>query len=343
MLFGNLLPPPWPEATHWGGRIDSEYVGNLMGGRERSTSADLFAYAHLRVDSKPFGLGQGHFYMQVLAALNAHGRRPDGGAGLTQAASNLYAGQQLRLTKFYYTAYRGSTIYRVGMLNISDYFNVVDGAQYLLNSSFCPVPNIGANISATPTIPYSGLGVMGSHRWYDQEIKGAVFQGDPIHPFSGVFSRGSFAILEWDREAQIGRYTLQWQAGAWQYTQRRSLADSTGPAGNGLYFAGAAADDTRGAFFMAARNLRGGDPVTTFMGAGAYFFGLLPHSGEDVTAIGVANVWLRGGGTETVWELSYRMHIANNLYLRPDLQYSPRPSGRYASALVALLRLRWRF
>ncbi len=58
----SLLPPPWPEALHWGGRIDSEYVGNLFGGRERNTSADLFAHAHLRVDSKPFGLGQGHFY-----------------------------------------------------------------------------------------------------------------------------------------------------------------------------------------------------------------------------------------------------------------------------------------
>jgi carbohydrate-selective porin OprB len=337
------LPLPWSQLAHLGGRIDSEYVSNLSGGRERSAAADLFGYIHLRVDTRHLGLGNGHFYLQLLAALNSNGRRPDGGAGLIQAASNLYAGQHLRLTKLYYTAYRGVNIYRFGVLNFTDYFNVVYGAQYLLNSSFSPVPNIADNISAAPTTPYSGLGLMWSHRWQNNEIKAGIFQGDSIQPFRGTFQRGSFSLVEWDRQRQLGQAALQWQVGAWQYVQRHSLARQTGPGGNGIYASAAAGGNTRGAFFMAAHNLSGGDPVETFVGAGAYFFGLIPGRPEDVTSVGLANAWLLGNKVETVIELSYRLRLADDIFVRPDLQYSPHPSGIYPAALTALLRLRWSF
>ncbi|MGC8467475.1 MAG: carbohydrate porin [Acidithiobacillus sp.] len=339
----NFLPPSWPDMLHLGGRIDGEYVRNVTGGRECSAAADLFAYGHLRLDTRRLGLGDGHIYLQVLAALNAHGNRPDGGAGLIQAVSNLYAGQHLRLTKFYYTAYRGPNIYRFGILNVTDYFNVVNGAQYLLNSSFSPVPDIADNIAATPTTPYSGLGVTMSHRWQNDVLRAGFFQGDSIQPFTETFSRGSFSIVEWDHQSRLQKADVQWQLGAWQYVQRRELAPRTGPAGNGLYGAVAIGGQQRGAFVMASRNLSGGNPVTSFVGAGMYFFGLLPGRSEDVTALGLANAWLQGGGVETVWELSYRLRLADDLFLRPDLQYSPHPAGIYPSSLTALLRIRWSF
>jgi len=326
-----------------GGRLDGEYVHNLSGGRERGVAADLFAYGHVRVDTRRLGLGDGHFYLQYLAALNDYGKRPDGGAGLIQAASNIYAGQHLRLTKLYYTAYHGQDIYRVGILNLTDYFNVVNGAQYLLNSSFSPPPDVGDNISATPTTPYSGLGIMVSHRWKGNELKLGIFQGDAIQSFTGTFARGSFSMIEWDRQATLAGTAVHWQLGAWQYVQRKDLRVQTGPAGNGVYAAAAVGGERRGAFLMVSRNISGGNPVEGFVGVGAYFFGLLSARPEDVTSVGLANAWLTDGGVETVWELSYRIRLTDDLLLRPDLQYSPHPAGRYSSALITVLRLRWSF
>ncbi len=352
---------PWEQGLSLVNHLDMESVSNLSGGlAQGSTAAGLWKGALALHTGKADWWPGGLFLVEGLVANSGN---PDGlYVGDVQGVSNLttaYA-HVTRLYKAYYRQTLGTYTARIGLINPNDYFDDIGVAEELFNPSQGINPIISGNIAYTPTYPYSSLGLMVARHWGGTTILAGVFGADGVHPFRRPWgSDGVISYGEVDEALPLGPGQLTVKAGGY-YSQvhgpylSQDIAIGATPSQGGFYGIGEyrwkSAGIDWGAFVQAgsAPNTAAVSPIHTYLGAGLRLRHFLPASPGSTLSLGMARAWQRDSGTETSLEINWKQPLLYGLSIAPDLQYIVNPganaaSSRLPNALVAIVRLSWRY
>ncbi len=381
-LFCVSATPAWaasfgqsiPEAAHqnwWNGvslvmHGEVEGVSNLSGGISTGTTATGLWKGGLALHTGKAGWWQGG--LLVVEGLAADSGAPDSlYVGDIQGVSNLTTPYShiANLYKAYYRQNIGAYTFRIGLINPNDYFNVTGVAGQLFNASYGIYPIITANISYTPTYPYSSLGAMASANWGNTTIVAGAFGADGVHPFRAPWgSDGMIYYGEVDQRISIGAGTAMLKAGGYYnhiYGPYLSQNIGIGPASSQGGFYGTAeyrwkADQKRWGIFLqggGAPNAATVSPVNAYMGAGVRLGHFIPDSPGSTLSLGIARAWQRqsgtnAGGAETSLEVNFRQPVFKDFYIQPDLQYIVNPGANgpenaLPNAFVAIIRLGWHY
>ncbi|MEY2342783.1 carbohydrate porin [Acidithiobacillus sp. IBUN Pt1247-S3] len=362
------------QGLSWSAHLDTELFANLAGGIRQGTASTSAGQLGLQWNTNKAGVWPGGLF--TASAFGIYSSAEDTAySGDLQTASNIYAPSAIRLYELNYRQqWTDWLATRVGYTDFNLYFDVASNALQLLNGSFGLDPSLSGNVPALPTYPYSGLGFIVHTYGGNWSSKAAIFQGDAVHQYQGVFDRGYFAIwegaLHWGHEEgedadddtdEYGQYVFK--VGAWHYRQPRAPAFDLSPTTNGVYGIVEAHWQIAGAelapFLQWGKAFGRENLVPWYLGAGARLSHFLPARPDDALSFGMARAALRPGvvaagfedeeqpaaiyPAETSYELTYVAKLNDYLSLQPDLQYIVHPNGVYPNATVGLLRLHLEF
>jgi carbohydrate-selective porin OprB len=332
-------------AVSWTGFAAAEDIDNIHGGIKSGSVLLATGEITATVDLQKAGWWDGgKVALGVFGLQQTHNQSLY--TGSIQGPSNLTGVNEIKLSDLAYEQdFSNHFMARAGIMDIENYFNRTEVSDYICNSAH----HTGAWIAnvQVPTTPFPGFGALGQYQ--DQTITAqvAIFQGNPQHQGS-VFNRGYLLIGE-----LAGTFTgnNKWspnvtlKAGVWQYHQ---TLEWVGHSNHGLYGIVEAIWETQsGRTFDVALDLgttpkKYGYVYDSF----AIYFSmskLLDFRPKDHLNAAVGSVWITNFDTETFVELSYSIHIIDNLRLIPDVQYFVKPSGIYPNAWVGILRLMYEF
>ena len=327
------------------GRLDLTSMANVSRGlRSRPASSALFQWGGSLATGPSLGLPRG------LIEFSVEGVRSDANlparTGAIQIPNNEWAPNFLRLYQLTYRQQLGAAALRVGIMDITQYFEVSDQSSLLQNSSFGLMPTLTANVNA-PTFPNPALGAMAEYRFSpDSLARAGLWQGNPPG-LSGALNTGALWIGEFEHNwSEPGHDTplSDLKLGVWHASQ----SDPTiGPTTSGGYLVGETRW-TRGAQQWGLFVLGGTSPanvnlVTQFLATGFLVTGPFASRLQDLFSLGVSRVYLHAPEPETVVEAVYSWQLTPALALQPDMQRFWHPGGTNPSALVAGLRLHLAF
>lgn len=281
----------------------------------------------------------GHFVFAILNVTTSGD--PDAAIGDIQGVSSLYEQTRSRFHDIYLRQRVSFGVFRVGIMNGSDFFDVTGLASSLQNLSFNLTPTIGDNVAG---FSHTSAGVMLRFTASSVVWRVGLYQGDPVESFNQPFDRGAIGFLEADRSWRSPARKFTFKAGIWHYWQQRRLRSTLGPSVGGVY--GIAEWRDReikkyrlGFFGQAAANPRSAGPVSAYLGVGGRFSGFWTRHRRDALTFGVAQAWLRtpGAKAETAEEIGLVAHLGDHIILEPDLQWINHASGSARNALVAIL------
>ncbi len=329
-------------ALTWQGYFYLEELTNMSGGFERgsvtNTTGDITAiYDTEMANLWPHGL----FKAGVMGI--ATSRKANNLTGSVQWISNIQATPQLRLSDLYYEhKINDTTITRLGVFDMNDYFNTTNEASDLLNSSFGNYPTLTINAFIS-TYPYTGFSAMGAVTSDDLTTQIGLFQGDPKH-LDTVFKRGHMLIGEVIKQISLSpehRWTLK--GGIWHYQQKEEAVGITTAGIYGLSEIHWQGNQERefGIFLQAGANHPPAkNTVPYYLGTGFRIKALFPDRIEDRLTLGIASASIRPiSKQETVYEIVYAIQLTKQLTLSPDIQYIISPSGIYPNAWAGVIRL----
>ncbi|OZB41916.1 MAG: hypothetical protein B7X46_14750, partial [Thiomonas sp. 15-66-11] len=176
------------------GRFDLDSQANVSGGlQSRPASSALFQWGG-SLDTGP-SLG----WPGGLIEFSIEGVRSDGNlparTGAIQMPNNEWAPNFLRVYQLSYRQQLGAAAVRVGIMDITQYFEVSDLSSLLQNSSFGLMPTLTANVNA-PTFPSPGLGAMAEYRFNPNDLARAeLWQGNPPS-LTGALNTGALWVGE---------------------------------------------------------------------------------------------------------------------------------------------------
>lgn len=327
----------------WAGHLDTEWLGNLGGGRASGTASDTVGHVGFSVDSEFFRLPAGGRLTVSVLGVAARGRQSEG-YGELQTLSNDWAPSMVRLYDFNWRQHFGADkTLRAGMMNVSDYFGAVQAGGQLLNASFGLAPTLSANVPLTATYPYTGTGLV-----YSQDAGGwtgaaGLFQGNPLKP-GRPFQGGYMALAQLDRSWSAGAARTLVGLGLWHYRPAPGEREAWG-------WYGLADRQERwtgrplGWFVQWGASSGGQGSVPYYLGLGLRLDGPWAARPRDALSLGVARAWLNGmpHAAETVLEATYVWRFSKSLYLQPDLQWVFHPGGSNPDVLAGILRLHLEF
>lgn len=334
------IPQTKEHAFAWNLALTGELVANAVGGIQSGAVADGLVFAGVTFDTRPLGLWAGG-RLRVEGLALASGEPSSAFIGDLQVVSNVAAPSEIRFSRFYYRQRISSLTLRGGIMDLNDYFSVIDAADSLLNTSFGVPPTVEVNVP-TATYPYPGFGAMAAEKWGAVTARAGVFQGDPTDVdtlFDGGYMLIAEAHVTWgDSERAHGDVT----AGGWY----RHGAPGAGPTETGGYYAIAEQSFPRpgggraALFAELAASPAHATEISYYAGFGADISRPLPHRSHDHLAVGVAAALLRRTASpEVSLEATYRMRLMKHLFLQPDVQVVNVPAGVHRTALVGILRL----
>ncbi|OIQ89508.1 carbohydrate-selective porin, OprB family [mine drainage metagenome] len=300
----------------WGGRFDTGAAGWWRGG--------LFEFSVMGVRSSGTA---------------------GAGSGAVQTPSDEWAPDFARVYQASYRQDLGNADFRVGIMDLGQYFDASNQAALLHNGSFGVSPTVMGNFDG-PSFPNPGLGAVGERRGADWSVRAGLWQGEPP-ALRGVLSRGDMAIAEVERDWRAGGAGAprgDFKLGAWEY---RHGAAADGPDGSGSYLIGETSwrRGVRrwGAFVLGGRAPGAGEAIRSFVACGLRLDAPLASRPRDQASVGLSRVALAGGGAETVTEAVYAWRFDPSLSIQPDLQYVADPGGVYAHAWIGGVRLHLAF
>ena len=313
-------------------------------------SARVFGDPGLRIHGQVFRTSGEH--------LSSH-------VGDVQTASNIEALSVTRLFEAWAEQAfgepgKGGLAIRAGLIDLNSDFDSIDPASLFVNSSHGIGPDLSKSGMNGPSIfPVSSVAVRLT--WTPSEawtFRGGLFDGvpgDPNHPSAFADGRirdgdGLLVISQADYKfSKDGQASV----GGWAYTA--NLPDLSGAKprrAQGLF--GFVEGSVPGlATTKAWARIGLGEPdvqlVQGYIGAGAVTTGPVAGRPDDRLGFAIAHarlspkLWRRQGlqPSETTFETTYQIKMADSVAIQPDLQYVLHPSGQAGArnALVIGLRL----
>lgn len=338
-----------------------DFVANFHGGIATGTTylglADLF----LHFDTEKAGLWKGGEFL--IHGANSHGGEPTANLiGDFQFVSNIEAGNHTFLYELWFKQTFSHVTVTAGLQDMNAEFASSDVASLFLNSSFGVHSVISDNIAA-PIFPLTSPGITFCWQTYPKLcLKTAVYKGNPIdfdaNPYNIKWNLNYLKGLLWVTEAQY----------KWVGNQKKNNVLKTGfflhehspendvvnsETGNklthdyGFYLVGdhqLYSYSTHGLSIFYQLGVSPRNDNFGYLGAGCTYTGLFSKKGSDVLGLAVADGMLtkERGRDETAFELTYKVHVSDQIYLQPEMQYVLHPGGtdfQLKNATVGLVRL----
>ena len=281
----------------------------------------------------------GHFVFAILNVVTSG--NPDVAIGDIQGVSSLYEQTRSRFHDIYFRQNVPFGVFRIGIMNGSDFFDVTGLATSLQNLSFNLTPTIGDNVAG---FSHTGAGFMIRLKARSLVWRVGLYQGDPVQTFDQPFDRGAIGFLEVDRTWRNASREITVKAGVWHYWQHRRLRSTLGPSVGGVYGIAEWRDIPirryrLGFFAQVAGNPESRGPISSYLGFGGQFSGFWAQHRRDALSFGIARAWLNTARTmaETTEEVAFVAHLPDRMIIEPDLQWIIHANGGPRNALVAIL------
>jgi porin len=326
----------------WEGYLQGEDITNGIGGIKRGSVVNGNALIAGVYDLKNIrsNLG-GKFKLGVLGA--THTRNQNEYTGAIQSPSYYTAQREIRISDLSYRYdFKNCLTTIVGIMDMSDYFNITEAAQNLINTAFTNTMALASNTQMA-SYPYPGFGAAAIFRKYNTEVMLGLYQGTPQHQWS-VLHEGYMVVGEVGHTFFPRYYFLcdfSLNLGGWTYQQSNR---DIGYNSRGLYVT-AQADiqlDPEIAFEVFGQFGYSNEKpkyIPYSATAGLRKPNILFEGKRDSLSFGYAQIWIETVPSEVAWELAYAVKICPRLLLTPDMQIIQRPSGVQKLAWVFSLRL----
>jgi porin len=326
----------------WEGYLQGEDITNGIGGIKRGSVVNGNGLIAGVYDLRNFRSNyRGKVKLGVLGA--THTRNQNEYTGAIQSPSYYTSQREVRLSNLSYQYdYKNSLTTIIGIMDMSDYFNITEASQNLMNTAFTNTMAFAANTQMA-SYPYPGFGAAAVYRKNCNEAMIGLYQGAPQHQWS-VFHEGYMVVGEVGHTFFPRYYFLRdfsLNLGGWTYQQSNR---DIGYNSRGLYVT-----------VQADIQL---DPEIGFEVFGQFGYSdekpkYIPYSAtaglrkpniffdncRDSLSFGYAEIWIEDLPSEIAWELAYAVKICPKLLMTPDMQIIQRPSGVHNLAWVFSLRL----
>ncbi len=319
-------------------------TSNLAGGRKTGTLFDqgLRATVVYSLD-KQYGLQEAKIAAGIIAIGNNHPQSLYVGALQNPNTYNDAPGiritdlsYQQRLDKYF--------LFKVGIMDFDDYFNITETAEPLLNSALSNTETLNLSVQLA-SYPYPGFGAfakIGSPKVF---LLAGIFQGNPQHQKS-VFNRGQLVVAEFNNHFNVKHIDYSVKLAIWDYQQ--PLDSIPLKDGTGVYGIFQASWDFWGRKIGCGLNLghnsKKEETVYFSYAVSCVTHGLFKQRPLDSFNLATGRVLLEGGmHPETFYEVGYKFHLYKTWSLTPDLQYFTNPGAQYKNSWVATLHLMYRF
>lgn len=342
----------------FGASYIGEGMGLLSGGLRQGGSYEGMASIRFTFLTEKADWWNGGSFL--VTAANTHGGTPSSKLiGDFQVASNIEAGNLTYLHECWFRQELNAWTVIVGLQDLNSEFVYTESGNSFLNSSFGTHSTIASNVPS-PIFPLTSLGAQVQFTpKQDLVLKLAVFDGMPEdmdynpHNISWHLNSndGYLAFAELD-VADLLPLKLDglFKFGAYYHNHSpySSGADLSVP----NYGAYLSADQTL-VRFSEERMLRAFLQVSlspaskndnhAYLGGGILCRGPFPGRRADEFGMAVAHAELQhsANGSETAFEITYKLKVGEQVFLQPDMQYILHPAGTHGTpenALAAFLR-----
>lgn len=347
-----------------GASYTADILSNVSGGIDSGTQYLDNLDVTLEIDvSKAWGFGGGRVFLYGL--YNNGETFSDELVGDAQVVSNIEAPEAIRLYEAWYEYDGGPWSVRAGLYDLNSEFDVNRTGSLFLNSSHGIGADFGQSGLNGPSIfPVTSMALRGEWQADDLTARFAVLDGvpgDPDDPGSNAIdlSRRDGMLLTGELDVPVSASMRLW-TGYWRYTG--SFEHPFGPgeaSGNDGWYLGVEKElDVRGKSASVFARYGRADPefnvFDDYLGVGIVLDAPFPGRPRDALGLAVASA---GAGTpyrhsliaagdvpearETIWEVTYRLVVNENLELQPDVQFVSNPSSTSSveDALAVGLRI----
>ncbi|MFY9153695.1 MAG: carbohydrate porin [Prolixibacteraceae bacterium] len=353
----------WQLYTTYKGDLVSNFNGGIKTGSTYLGLADLF----LDFDTEKAGLWKGGKFL--VHGANSHGGEPSANLiGDFQFVSNIEAGEHTFLYELWYKQTFSNLTAIIGLQDLNAEFANSNVAALFLNSSFGIHSVIADNLLA-PIFPLTSPGF--TLNWCTTNklcLKMAVYKGCPIEFDDNTYNlnwnlnylRGMLWVAEgqyfWTGHSEQNN---DLKAGVFFHQHCEDSGVVNSGTGNilffdyGFYLVGdhqltSSGENERGLSFFYQLGISPRNDNFGYFGTGFSYTGLFSRAGTDELGLAMARGMLtqEKGPDETTFELTYKAHLTQQIYLQPDLQYVVHPGGtdaRLNNAMVGMLRIGMEF
>ena len=335
-------------------KFNASYIGDVVcnfdGGIKSGTT--YLGLANIKVD---FNTGIVNWWKGgevFINAGNTHGGEPSNDLiGDFQGVSNIEAGDHSFLYELWYKQSIGKVDVTFGQQDLNASFATCENGALFTNSSFGIHSSISDNVSP-PIFPLTALGANIQWNISDRYLwEAAIFDGTP-----GDFENNPYnAKWEWNKdkgflaitEFQIHKSLLKGKAATYKmgvYYHGRNDTLNTQKRDGGFYFVG----DQQISADLSVFSQLGLSPKklnknNRYFSIGLNYKGIINKRPDDQFGLAVAYAGIDGNaaGSEMAVELTYKIQINKNIYLRPDIQYIINPAGtevKLQNDLVGFIR-----
>lgn len=341
--------------------FNASYIGDIVtnhsGGIKTGTGYLGLANFKIGFDPQKAGLWKNGYLF--LNAANTHGGEPSANfVGDFQGVTNIEAGNLSFLYELWYKQTIQNVVIIVGLQDLNAQFASSQYGGSFVNSSFGIHASIADNITA-PIFPLTALGL--TLQWnISTKLLGqvAIFDGTPdnfeSNPYNLNWKLSKNDGMTAISELQLTGSLIKGLKGTYKvgtyFHEHNSNSVSEVKNNYGFYFVGdqevfVSKDDKKALSVFTQIGLCPKDKNTNnrFISFGAVYRGLFRNRSLDElgTAFAYAGFSRKLVGNETAIELNYRLHVTDNIFIKPDLQYIINPAGtdnKLKNAFVSLLR-----
>lgn len=334
--------------------FEASYIGdvvsNLSGGIKTGTTYLGLANLKAGFNTETAGWWKGGDAFVNIG--NTHGGEPSRFlVGDFQGVSNIEAGNLTFLYELWYRQNFGNVRMTFGLQDLNADFATSENGTLFTNSSFGIHSSIADNV-ALPIFPLTALGANICWNISDTFLwEAAVFDGTPddfeTNPYNMEWklskNQGFLAVTEF----QIKKSFIKGKSGSYKlgvyYHQHNDTIDTEQKNG-GFYFVGDQQINNKlSVFSQIGLSPKRMNKNNRYYSIGLNYKGLINKRPEDQFGMAVAYAAIDGNsiGSETVVELTYKIEINENIYVRPDIQYIIHPAGtanKLDNALVGFIR-----
>jgi len=326
-----------------------DLVGNFSGGIKTGTV--YLGLANFKMD---FNTETAKWWKGGEAYVNAgntHGGEPSANmVGDFQGISNIEAGNHSFLYELWYKQNLGKLNITVGLQDLNANFATSENGALFTNSSFGIHSSIADNVSP-PIFPLTALGATIQWNMSDTFMwEGAVFDGTPddfdINPYNTNWKLSKNQRLLAITEIHVNKSLLPGKKGTYKagiYYHEHIDSLNTEHKDGGFYFVGDQQISSKLSVFsqigLSPKKLNKNNRYFS-VGVNCKVSDKRPN---DQFGIAIAYAGIDGSpvGDETAVELTYKLQVNKNIYLRPDIQYIINPAGtetKLDNALVGFIR-----
>lgn len=336
-------------SLYFGALYTGDLVSNITGGIRRGITYLGLANINAGFDTENANWWKGgQFFVNVG---NTHGGEPSKDlVGDIQGVSNIEAGNLTFMYELWYKQKLGNMEIGFGLQDLNVDFASSENGTLFTNSSFGIHSSIADNVTSA-IFPLTALGLNLSYQISENKLfKIAIFDGTPDdyenNPYNlnwQVNQEQGYLLVS---EFQLDRSLIQNKRGTYKFGayfhEHRDTIDLEQKNG-GIYFVADQQITNSLSFFsqlgISPKKLNKHNLYCSF---GFNCQGIFAKRPDDVMGFAVAYAKIDNNiGSETSLELTYKLNLTTNLYLRPDIQYIINPAGtdvKLPNALVASVR-----